>query len=177
MGLDFKVDTKQVDQFLRLAPKKTSIAVLRSIKRGGQAAKTEAARTVSKDMGLPVSVVRKMLSFKPPNAETLTAIIRASLRRIPLIKFGAKQAKAGVSYKAKGGRKKIKSAFISTMPTGHVGVFKRAGKGRLPIGERYGPSVGHVMSEHREKIAGHGWTVAEKEFQRQLDRIFGVKSR
>lgn len=180
-GLTFKVDTKQVDQFLEAAPKKTSIAVLRSIKRGTMAARTEAARTISKDMGLPVSVVRKAVVMTPPNAQTITGVLRVSLKRIPLIHFKAKGPEPsrgkgrGVSYKAGGGRKVLKSAFIATMPSGHRGVFKREGKKRSPIKQRYGPSMGRVADLHRQTIAARGAEAAEAELDRLLNRIFGIK--
>ena len=180
-GLQFKVDSKQVEAFLELAPKKTSIAVLRAIKRGTMAARTEAARTVSKDMGLAVSVVRKASVMTPPSAQILEGILRVSLRRIPLINFKAKGPEPtrgkgrGVSYRSSGGRKSIKSAFIATMPSGHRGVFKRADRRRMPIKQLYGPSAGRVADLHRKAIAARGAEAAEKELDRLLNRILGIK--
>lgn len=180
-GLQFKVDTKQVDQFLDLAPKKTSVAILRSVKRGTQAARTQAARLVSKDMGLRVSDARKAIEMTPPNAKTVAGTLRASLSRIPLIKFGAKGPRPsrgkgrGVSYRSKGGRKTLRSAFLARMKTGHEGVFKRAGRKRLPIRELFGPSIGRVFDLLRNSILARGVEATQKELDRQLNRIFGVK--
>lgn len=183
LGLDLslKADIKQVDAFLSVAPKKTSLAVFRAIKRGTAAARTEAARAVSKDMGLKVGVVRNAINLKPPNYEDLTGELRASLKRIPLYEFNAKgpipsRGKGrGVSYKASGGRKTLAGAFIATMPSGHVGVFKRKGAGRTPIQEKYGPSIGRVFDLHRDQISAKGSEAAEAELNRGLNRIFGVK--
>lgn len=78
-----------------------------------------------------------------------TARIDVSGARIPLSRLAARQTKAGVSYTGvRGqGRTTIKSAFIRTMESGHVGVFRRLGKSRLPITELKGPSVPQVL-EH-----------------------------
>lgn len=179
--MKFEVDTKAVDQFLELAPKKTSVAILRAIKRGTMAARTEAARVVSKDMGLAVGVVRKAVKMTPPEAVVVTGVLRINLLRIPLMKFGARGPQPsrgkgrGVSYKAGGGRKTIPDAFITSTPTGHTGVFKRKKTSRLPITQLFGPSAGRVADLHREQIAARGSAVAEAELDRQLNRIFGVK--
>lgn len=181
LGLEIKADLKQVDQFLELSPKKTSLAVFRAIKRGTEAARTEAARAVSKDMGLKVGVVRKAINLTPPNYESLTGELRASLRRIPRYEFDAKGPNPsrgkgrGVTYRSEGGRKTVPGAFISTMPSGHTGVFKRKGAGRLPIRQLYGPSIGRVFDRYRDRIAQTGSEAAEKELDRQLNRLYGVK--
>lgn len=68
-------------------------------------------------------------------------------QRIPLMRFGAKQTAAGVSYKISraGGRQRIREAFLATMPASeHRGVFRRAGPSRLPIIKLFGPSIPHV---------------------------------
>ena len=180
-GLQIKVDTSSVDDWLDIAPKKTSIAVLRAVKRGTMAARTLAGRSVSKDMGLKVGDVKKNIVMVAPNAQTITGVLRASLRRIPLIKFGARgpepsRGRGRVSYKSKGGRKTIAGGFISTMGA-HRGVFKRKGRERLPVQELYGPSIGRVFDLKREEIAGRGEEAAAAELDRQLDRIYGTGSK
>lgn len=184
MGLEFGVEKDQVDQFLTLAPKKTSLAVLRAIKRGTMAARTEAARTVSKDMGIGVSVVRKSILMTLPSGGTgAVGILRASLKRIPLFLFKAKgpypsRGKGrGVTYRKGGGRANIRDAFIAKMPSGHMGVFKRSGRARLPVNQLFGPSIGRVFDLKRKKISQTGAEATEKELDRLLDRIFGSRSK
>ena len=160
-GVRIDVDTKELGDFIDAAPKKTSIALLRALKRGTKSARTHAARVVSKDIGLKVGDVRKRIRLKEPNGQTLTGELRADLKRIPLIKF-------------KGGRKRRpRHAFVATMPTGHEGIFKRRGRSRLPIRELFGPSVGRVFDLHRNEIMARGEEVVAAEIDRQLKRIFG----
>jgi hypothetical protein len=76
------------------------------------------------------------------------------LTTTPLINYGAKQTKKGVTVRVKNGRTTLRHAFIATMPNGHKGVFERVGSGHkrvtkkgrsymsgLPIKELYGPSI------------------------------------
>ena len=168
------LETKELSAFLNAAPRQTSIALLRSLKRGTKAAQTHAARVVSKDMGLKVGTVRKRIRIKQPTGQTLTGEVRADLKRIPLVNFGARATRRGVSYRGEGGRRRIPSAFLATMATGHRGVFKRAGSRRLPIRELFGPSIGHVFDHHRDEIMARGEQVVMAELDRQLKRIFGV---
>ncbi len=179
--MKFTVEDKSVEKFLDVAPKKTSIAVVRAVNRGTTAARTFAARTVSKDMGLAVGVVKKNIDMQKASSKTeARGILRASLRRIPLINFGARGPEPsrgrgrGVSYKIGGGRKRIKSGFITDVGSGHRGVFKRAGLDRLPIREKFGPSIGRVFDLHRAPISETGAAVAEKELDRLLNRILGL---
>lgn len=177
--IDVKVDSKKISAAIDAAPKKMGIALLRALKRGTKAGATKANRVVSKDMGIKVSDVRARIRLESPTARTLTGSLHASLKRIPLIKFGARGKEPsrgrgrGVSYRGKGGRARHPHAFITTMPGGHRGVFARKGPGRLPIKELYGPSIGRVFEEHRAEIMKRGEEVVMAEMDRQIQRMFG----
>jgi hypothetical protein len=177
MALTVEVDSKRVSVALDAAPKKTGIALLRALKRGTKSARTLGARVVAKDMGLKVGDVREKIRLEEPTVQTLSGELRASLKRVPVIKFGAKQTRRGVRRRGKGGV--ISGAFIAKMPTGHVGVFTRkAGASRrspegaeLPIQQLYGPSIGHVFAKHRAEILARGQEVVEAELDRLAERI------
>lgn len=99
---------------------------------------------------------------------TLDRRVRVVGGRKPLIKFGAKQKRRGVSYRIEKGGKRttLPGVFLAEMPvggktgqaldfirtgqSGHVGVFKRRGKSRLPISELDGPSIPAVYQHHGE---------------------------
>lgn len=180
MTLSVEIDSKKVDAALESSPKKTGVALLRSLKRGTKSARTLAARVVSKDMSLKVSDVRVRIRITEPTAQTLSGKLGGDLRRIPLIKFRAKGPEPsrgrgrGVSYRGKTG-KRLPHAFISTMPGAHRGVFQRKSSSRLPIQQLFGPSVGHVFSEHRGEIMARGEEQVLAELNRLLDRILGTK--
>lgn len=180
MALKIEVDSKKVAVALETAPKKAGVALLRALKRGTKSAKTTGKRAVAKDTGLKAGDVAKRIRITEPKAQTLTGTLHADLKRIPLIKFGAKGPEPsrgrgrGVRYRGKSGRGSLPHAFIATMPSGHRGVFSRAGKDRKPIRQHFGPSVGRVFDLHRDEIMARGEEVVIAELDRQLDRMLGV---
>jgi hypothetical protein len=53
------------------------------------------------------------------------------------------------------------------MNNGHVGVFMRSSKKRLPVNELYGPAVPIMLNS--PEIVGHLQTEANKRLQKRLD--------
>lgn len=149
---------EKLSSFLDVFPAKASISLLRSLKRGTDAARTETNRLVAKDMGLKVGDVRKRTRTIPPTGASLAGEVRASLTRVPLIEFGKKKRPA--------------QAFIATMPrSGHTGIYRRKSRRRLPIVELRGASVGHSAAGHVKEILARGWERSQSELNRQLDRL------
>ncbi len=81
-----------------------------------------------------------------------TAVIRIKSKGIGLGNYGAIQKETGVSVKVlkSKSRKIIKSAFMQTMDSGHVGVFIRESiggsrVGRYPIKYLYGPTAQQIF--------------------------------
>jgi hypothetical protein len=127
----------------------------------------------------------------PATYDRPVARMATSLKRIPLIKFGARGPEPsrgkgrGVSYKLGGqGKQRVPNAFIATMPSGHRGVFVRAmgahgplqgslarlakSGGRLPIRELAGPSLGHVFARYRPEAQGIAAEFFDRNFAREL---------
>ncbi len=175
--ITISADASKATTFLNTFPRETSKAAFFALKRATKSAATLANRVVAKDMGLKVGAVRKRIKVIEPRGSNLIGMLRADPRRIPLIEFRAKGPEpsrgrgSGVTARIGGRSGRIRSAFISTMPSGRRGVFKRTGKRRLPIRELKGPSVGRVMDEHTREITARGQQVFETEFDRLLERI------
>lgn len=99
---------------------------------------------------------------------------------VPVAKFpmgriiGAK-GRGGIFVAFGGGHSmRIKGGFLATMKSGHVGVFKRTGKGRLPIAEVFSSRLpkglgGEVMMTLGESV----YRKLETSFKRGLDRELG----
>jgi hypothetical protein len=114
-------------------PERTKKAMVRALNRGINAARTVMVSRISKDTGLRSKDVRDALRMTPATYDRPVARMATSLKRIPLIKFGARGPEPsrgkgrGVSYKLGGqGKQRVPNAFIATMPSGHRGVFVRA---------------------------------------------------
>jgi len=117
--------------------------------------------------------------MREASASRPEASLGASIKRIPLMKFNAKGPVPsrgrgrGVTYRLRGGRGRVENAFIATMKSGHVGVFRRAGKARLGIVELFGPSLGQVFKKFRPAGLARAWEVFQKNFDHELDFVKG----
>lgn len=154
-------------------PERTRKAMVRALNRGINAARTVLVSRIAKDTALKSKDVRDALKVRQATFNKPEARIATSLKRIPLIKFGARGPEPsrgrgrGVSYRVGGsGKQRVTNAFIATMGTGHRGVFARKGTGRLPIRELQGPSIGHVFAKYRPEARG----IAQEFFDRNFDR-------
>lgn len=158
-------------------------AVVRALNRAIGSAQTVEKRAIADDTGLKQADVVKALTLKKANAGYLTASLSADLKRIPLYAFKARgpfpsRGKGrGVSYSLPGGRGSIPNAFIATVdsPSGgeHTGVFARAGKDRLPIRERFGPSVGHVFIKYRPEATARAQEIFVSNFEHEMSGAWG----
>ena len=118
-------------------------------------------------------------SNRATTSKPLAAIkaVKKSNKNPGLQNFGAKQTTKGVSYRIRKdqGRKTLPGAFEANVPKGGEGVFVRAGKERLPIIRRTGPSVIQMMRKIGirpvQKSANNNFPrLFLHEYQRQRDR-------
>lgn len=83
---------------------------------------------------------------------------------------GVRRGRRGVTVEVfKGKRLPVKGGFLAVMPSGGVGVFRRAGKSRLPIKRLFGPSVpGMFRSRLKNTLLSVARERFRKNFQREL---------
>jgi len=131
----------------------------RALNKTATTSRVEISRELSKRVGIPVGKVKAMTQLHKASRFNWRSAVTLSGRRFALTEFKARQIKAGISYRQPSTRSRvlIRSAFMATMPipfskmslkgmnpstpSGHVGAFKRKGRGRLPIVELRGPSL------------------------------------
>lgn len=170
------LQTSEVDATLASGQAKIEKALVRSLNRGIASGRTLMVSRIAKDTGLKSKDVRDALPMSEATLSRPVARLAASLKRIPLYKFGARGPMPsrgrgrGVSYKlpGSGGRQRVENAFVAQMKTGHMGVFRRKGPGRLPIIELYGPSIGRVFAKYREEALARAEEMFEQNFGREL---------
>ena len=82
---------------------------------------------MSSEVAIKQAEIRKGIRIVKASTRRLRADVFITGKRIPLIKFGAKQNKKGVSYRIGKGSKRtsVPGAFITQMKTGHKGAFVR----------------------------------------------------
>jgi hypothetical protein len=156
MGAVFELtlNTKDTARAIQQLKERALPAIARALNRSAASAKTAMVRVIAEDLGLKVGDVRDHVIVRDAKPEQLRATFYASAKRIPLIDFRAKGPEPsrgkgrGVTAKLAGGQGRYPRAFISTMKSGHRGVFQRTGKARLPVTELHGPSIRHTFVKH-----------------------------
>jgi len=141
-----------------LAPGRQTEALARgmakALNRGALAARTAMVREVANVLGTAQKPVKGYIRTYTATPDHLVAIVTSLGKQgIPLGKLGptgpepSRGKGAGVRVKAAPGR--FPHAFISTMRSGHRGVFERRGKARLPIKELRTRPVTDAFRERR----------------------------
>lgn len=149
-------------------------AAIRAMNRGINSARTLMVRELARETGLKSGTVREAVPVREATASRLEARLAASLKRIPLVDFNARgplpsRGRGRLTYRIGPRRNRVPSAFLAVMKSGHKGVFKRKGKGRLPIQELFGPSLGHIFAKHRAAALARAQEIFEKNFDHELE--------
>jgi hypothetical protein len=148
---------RKLDQKVKRYP---SLAAA-GINKPAAGAFTLAVREVQADIGASSqkTIRRNITLTKATGAKPQARLTAFSSKkdRIPIYEMKPKpksvtkrRPEGGVRYGTQS--KLIPGSFIARVRSGHIGVFKRSSKSRLPIQELFGPSVALVFS--RKKIKG-----------------------
>jgi hypothetical protein len=142
-------------RYQRLGTDVRDKALVRALNRTATTVRAEASREIRKQYNLKSRVVKDQIRITRANRATLTAVIQASGRPIPLIEFDARwnRRMKGASVRVKHERKVVRGAFIATMPGGHRGVFVRKGDRRLPIRQLFSISLPTAFTQKQVTAA------------------------
>ena len=144
---------------LELLGTQAPVVLARALNRAGGSGLTAMRRAVATDMGVSQKAITRVLVTTKANASRLGWGITMKGRRIPLIEFKARGPEPsrgrgrGVSWRYPGAKMRGPNLFIATVGShpdreGHRGVFGRMpGVSRLPIKEKFGPSIPHVAEK------------------------------
>jgi hypothetical protein len=142
----------EFDKNLQRLGNRAPTVISRALNRAATSARAQLTRDTAADMKpLKTSVVREAMKISNATPSRPIATITASSERIALPKFGARAARGrgrGVTWTMQGTRHTALHAFMATMGSGHIGVFERKGRPRLPIVEKRGPSVATVAAKY-----------------------------
>lgn len=153
--LEIRFDDDKLKKFqreLKDIPRALPKVMSRGLNRTATSARTEISRSLAKRIGLKIKDVRNKLVLQRASYSRWRSAVKIGGKKFGLIKFGARQTKKGVTYKWKRRRVLIRHAFITTMPTGHRGVFMRKSAARLPIKEMMGPSLSQVYTGAQDEV-------------------------
>lgn len=166
---------------LKLAIKNTKTTLKRELKIAVNATAKKAKSIINKQIRTELAVTAKVIdpTIKiKADATEVQLSAKVTVRktsRIPLRDFGARQTRAGVSFKVSKtqGRKTVAGAFQGPRPgvmkaSWRGRVFKRLGKTRLPIAQLMGPSPWGVMTAGNQ--LGPSEQQLEAELHKQVQR-------
>ncbi len=160
---------RKIDKALKRALSKAGGDAIRAMRADGKRRvrgrkRMKAEYLASK--GLPLSFPRRNADI-----DAMVWTMRVTGKQVPLGKYPARQTKKGVSVLVnKGQRKLIKGAFIAKMKSGHVGVFVREGKARLPIQHALSTRVSDVFQDRgmSPAVLARGQGVFSSSFSRLM---------
>jgi len=159
VSLTIELDAEKALLALPHGPKRVARSTARALNRALTTGRAEMASLISKDMGIRSRDAKDAIRAEEATPQKLQVRMLASLKRLPLHDFKpsgpipSRGKGRGVAYRiGSRGRGRVEDAFIATMRSNHTGVFKRAGKARLPIIELFGPSIGRVFEQHRPSV-------------------------
>ena len=143
------IDDREMRRFMRQMPTDSKRSISRSLNKAITRTRTLEAREISAKRNIKVGRARQDMKLKRASPGRPEAAILASGKPIPVIdvKGAKRQTRRGVTAKITAKEKPhlFKGAFIATTQSGHTGVFKRAGRSRLPIVELTLASVSATM--------------------------------
>lgn len=172
---DYAALARKLEQKVKRYPRSAAAG----INRAAQGAYTLAVREIQADIGASSQkTIRKNLSLTKATGEKPEARLTgfsSKKDRIPIIEMKPKprsvtkrRPQGGVRYGAQS--RLIPGSFIAKLKSGHLGVFKRSGKQRLPIQELFGPSVALVFS--RPKITKKIKAYLQEKLPQEIARAF-----
>lgn len=142
-----------------LEPGPMKRAVIRALKKAGSTAlrdmRSEAVKRIRARKRIKPSYISRALTLRRAKGSDIAAMqwaVDVSGEPVPLVAYPHREVKGrtgrrGMGPRSQGGvvvevnrgkKTLVKGAFEATMRSGHEGVFRRRGKGRLPIDELLG---------------------------------------
>jgi hypothetical protein len=140
--------------------------------------RSQANRQVRQTYNIKAKDLNRFTKVRRATSGRMEASITISGRKMPIILFSASQVKRGVTVRIKkaSGRKTITGAFITGMPSGHRGVWRRKGKERLPIKELYTASPAEMFENEGAKafnkmVEKEGGNILQHEIDYELSKF------
>lgn len=189
MDLQISFDDRQLKKLekdLGLIAGATELAMSSALNKAVVGMRTDAKRAVSERYFVKQGQVADTMSIKKASTSRLTAVLKSVGPDIPAIKFKVTPGRVTKPRPAIGVRIQYKKAetakaephsFIAMVGVGgHVGVFVRKGRKRLPVEEVRGPAIPTMIEEvGKVEIEAKGAARLAKELDNQVARIFAGK--
>jgi hypothetical protein len=176
--VDIQVNQWQMmslERLLRDVPRGVNRVLSRAINKTLTTLRSRLVKSVSAASSVKQKTLRGDVQIQKATLGSLWGRLRLRGKGIPLRDMEPRQTAIGVSVRGKhGSRFEISHAFIATMPSGHIGVWKRVRTSRLPIRELFGASIqGIWFREHviESQTISEGRQLLEHYINQEVGRI------
>lgn len=181
IGIEISSETmERVQALLANIPKGAERAYSNAINRGLSRVKSAAWRNVKQVYTVQSSALNAATNTSVQKASTgnLAGFVRFAGYKIPLYKFKVSPKQPGSKKLVhaavkKGGGTVFESAFIAAMKSGHIGVFEREGKKRLPVSEFMGLSAAQMVGEETvsTQVQEEAQKLVNERLEHEIDRL------
>lgn len=188
-----KEDLREVERMMSGIKNGYATVVSGAINETLKGTRTDTKAEIRKDVTVKAKAITKTIKLNRANRHRVFGALRSKGGFVPLIDYTTRQTKKGVSVKVrKNGRWTLyPSAFITTMKSGHKGVFSREkppyrtqasnklpwkrfglfeghAYGRLPIKQLFGPRVPGIFG--KDSVMNPVLKKAGDRIHKELDR-------
>lgn len=152
-------------------PKDLIKADERAKSRAITAARTQAIKSVRETYDAKSAGLRSSIQLQPREGMMISRGVPMELMKFKVTPRTPRRAIVQASVKRAGGS--IGYAFVAEMGSGKVGVFRRAGQGRLPIRQLYSVSSAQMVGEPTviESVSERAGEVYTERLMHEVDRI------
>nr|WP_264954016.1 MULTISPECIES: phage tail protein [unclassified Wolbachia] len=150
---------------------KVKLAAIKALNRTALWLKAQAAKEISEEKKIKLSLIRKRLRIFKAKTSRLEVLIRANLYDIRASAIGKIQKTRRGS---KVGKHEFIGGFAAVMPKGNSGMFKREGRAALPIQEVKLPLEPEGSRIIKDLVNYESEREFEKYFKHELNYILKV---
>ena len=191
--MKLEVDLKGIEELKReLDPKKFQKAIIRALDRTAKQGKVEAQRVIRSEYNIKSKDISSHIKTDI-HPSKMQAVITAKGSVLPLKLFDPRQViervdkksgglysklrkatpgsrgVAGITVMVKHGQRRlVKGGFMAKMQSGHIAIFKRIDKARLPIRELFSVSVPKAFEKTIETVKKRVFEQWEKNITHEL---------
>ena len=182
-GWDLRFNVSEADAAIETLRSSVPAGITRSLNRAVVSARAYMSTAIAKDLGIKTGTVKDAIRIEEARQGKEEARVISSGSRIPLVDFQAKGPYpsrgrgVGVTARMRGQRKVYPHTFIAQMRSGHRGVFSRSRRNapRLPIRERFGPSLPYVFHKHSEAGLARGQEILITNLRHEMRRAVSLR--
>ncbi|WP_322199427.1 phage tail protein [Acutalibacter intestini] len=180
-----EITNKQIERvnlILSAVPGGAEKALSSVIKRATSTVKTKSTKAVSEVYAISQKDIRaeSNITVKTQMADGgVVGTVRYAGHAIPLYRFNVSPKRPAYHEQVTAAVKRNSTptalihAFTAQMKSGHIGIFERDTRPRLPVSEKYGPSVPGMAGnlEIVEQVEEAAQETIEKRLEHEIERI------